>query len=91
MYRYNSYWDTWNRVLCQNHPKGPFVEITLTPIPSYESTWEDIKKISIRFHGTVPNKKDKFTEELPAEVRAEMEKHLGVDLVNRLLTEDFLS
>lgn len=93
MYYYSSYWGTWSRVLSNNHPKGPFVEVNLTPIPCcHSSGWEnDVAPIRIRFHGTAREEGDKVTDRLPESIYAQMVEKLGAELVNRLLEEDFLS
>jgi hypothetical protein len=92
-YHFCSYWGTWSRRLSENHPIGPFVEVNLTPIPnSYSSTWQsDVAPIRIRAHGTASAKRDINTDTLPDDVRAAMIKNLGLQLTERLLTEDFLS
>lgn len=93
MFVYSSYWGTWSRVLSTNHPNGPFVEVNLTPIPNcYSSGWKnDVAPIRIRIHGTARGPNDKVTKELPEKIYEQMVKHLGAELANRLLVEDFLS
>lgn len=89
MFHYSSYWHTWSRVLSTSHPRGPFVEVNLTPI---NRDWENhVAPVRIRFHGTPPSDRDIVNDALPPEVRASMVHHLGEELTDRLLTEDFLS
>lgn len=87
MFHFSSYWQSWSRVLSENHPHGPFVEVNLTPNLKWD---EDVKPIRIRFHGTARGENDKVVAELPVEIRDLMAGNLGEDLTNRLLTEDFL-
>jgi hypothetical protein len=93
---YSNYWHTWSRLLSDNHPDGPFVEVDLTPTNSHHDSskkeWaEKIASIHIRKHGTSKSEKDERVAELPSEVKAIMVSRLGAELTERLLTEDFLS
>lgn len=92
-FHYCSYWRTWSRVLSTNHPQGPYVEVNLTPIPNcHESTWQDdVAPVRIRAHGTDRKPGDKDTHTLPPMIKRQMMRALGPDLVDRLLSEDFLS
>ena len=91
MFYFCSYWQRWSRVLTPNHSSGSFIEVNLTPLPNNSSsTWEnDVAPIRIRKHFTAYYPGDKFTPELPPEVRAEMVENIGEVLTARLLTEDF--
>ncbi len=94
MFHYSAYWHCWSRVLSTSHPKGPFVEVNLTALGGDMSdrSWaQQVKPIRIRFHGTARERNDQQTETLPPEVLRIMVQKLGEELVNRLLTEDFLS
>ncbi len=93
MFYFCSYWQSWSRVLSSDHPKGPFIEVNLTPSGSYSSTWEDrVAPIRIRAHGTARDpERDKVVDQLPEEVVQAMTRELGAELTERLLTEDFLS
>jgi len=88
----SSYWGSWSRVLSDRHPQGPFVEVNLTPIPCCgSSTWkEDVAPVRIRLHGTARDRRDVLTDVLPDTVRAAMVQHLGEEMTERLLMEDFL-
>ena len=96
---YSSYWGVWSRVLAVNHNMSPefgfgdFVEVNLQPINSW--TWpgelERVKSINIRVHGTTRDRKDRNEYECPEHVRTGMLEHLGAELTERLLTEDFYS
>ena len=96
MFHYSGYWGSWSRVLCEDHPQGPFIEVNLTPIPNcYDSTWGNhVAPIRIRAHGTARDYRkfggDKKTDQLPEEVKQAMVLNLGAELTERLLTEDFL-
>ena len=92
MFVYSKYWGSWSRVLSTRHPKGPYVEVNLTPIAGWHSSsWEtDVVPIRIRFHGT-RYEKGEICKTLLEEVKEIMIVNLGEDLTNRLLTEDFLS
>ncbi len=90
---YCSYWGTWSRVLSHSYRAfgyGPYVEVDLTPILNSYQTWDHVKRINIRAHGTTMGKNDKITSELPSEVKQKMIENLGAELTERLLTEDFL-
>ena len=101
-YHFCSYWNTWSRRLSENNPHGPIIEVNLTPL-SYgcpvsrcretnNTPWAcDVAPIHIRAHGTASAKRDINTDTLPDDVRAAMIKNLGLQLTERLLTEDFLS
>lgn len=98
MFHYSGYWGSWSRVLSTDHPRGPFVEVNLTPIPgNISSTWDNhVRPIRIRFHGTARDHSgmpmsDKDVAELPKEIEQAMRRNLGDALTDRLLTEDFLS
>lgn len=90
MFRYCGYWHSWTRVLSENHPKGPCIEVNLTPIPNcYSSTWaNDVAPIRIRAKGLSSG--DKMADQLPEDVKRAMVRNLGAELTERLLTEDFL-
>lgn len=87
MFVYCEYWRTWSRLL--GWYNGAYVEVNLTPINSDPRNWKiDVEPIRIRIHRT---KIDKLSYTIPEEVVNKMEEHLGCDLTDRLLTEDFLS
>lgn len=92
-FHYSSYWARWSRVLADNHPKGPFVEVNLT-VPGLFSAapeeWKRNGQIIIRKHGTARDLNDKQTNELPEIALLQMELKLGKVLTHRLLTDDFL-
>lgn len=87
--RWCSYWRTYSRILtyCCKEYGGMQVEVDLTGVRG----WDEVAQIHIRAHGTARGAGDLGMTVLPLEVRAEMEKNLGVEKVNRLLTEDFLA
>lgn len=89
MFRYCAYWRTWSRVI--EFAKYRIVEVNLTPMPNvFGSTWEkDVAPIVIRKHLTL-NRDDKVYANLPADIIRQMLENLGDEIVNRLLTEDFL-
>jgi len=99
MFHFSGYWQTWSRVLSENHPQGPFVEVNLTPIPCsyiHAYTWKkEIAPIRIRAHctpryyGALGGNKRAYV--LPENVKLEMIQNLGKEITERLLTEDFLS
>ena len=94
MFHYSSYWGTWSRVLSTSDPNGPFVEVNLTPTNGWNRGYsfeDDVSRIRIRFHGTVRDRNDKVVPVLPDYVKEGMIKHLGAELTERLLTEDFYS
>jgi len=87
-YVYSNYWRTWSRVL--EYKDGQFVEVNLTAInPNDSYEWERNSKIIIRKHRTKQND-GIFRDFLPAKVVAELEFHMGEEVVNRLMYEDFL-
>lgn len=94
-FHYSSYWCSWSRVISTSCPKGPYVEVDLTPIPSHRDTeakeWERIGNVWIRVHGTAPKRTDKNSDILPYDVMRKMEINIGQEKMQRLLTEDFLS
>jgi hypothetical protein len=81
----------WSRVL--NNDEGETIEVNLTPIPCcFDSSWEkDVKPIRIRRHRTMLGQNDQMVKELPEKILAIMKENLGEELVNRLLSEDFLT
>lgn len=83
---YSSYWHTWSRVL-QTFKVGA-IEINLTE--NMPSEWKRVKRENIRKHSTARDRSDKFANELPADVIAEMKQQLGDELTERLLTFDYL-
>lgn len=98
-----SYWGTYSRVLSlpDENARGSFIELDLTPINGFggddndeyiKGIWRrEISSIQIRAHGTMRDKRDEDMKELPPHVFAKMVLHLGEELVNRLLSEDFMS
>ncbi len=88
MFVYSDYWRTWSRLL--GWYNGAYVEVNLTPVNSYHPrSWKiDVEPIRIRIHRTEGGK---LSYTIPEEVIEKMEEHLGHDLTDRLLTEDFLS
>jgi len=89
-YSYSKYWKTWSRVL--KFDGSWSIEVNLTPINSswqYADWDEEVKPIIIRRH--LPPQHFKVVEELPTEIKEMMVEKLGEELVQRLLTEDFLS
>jgi hypothetical protein len=91
VFHFSSYWGTWSRVL--SYDGTWMVEVNLTPIGcAHSSTWaSDVAPVRVRQHCTVVDNRDILTNALPDDVRADMIKNLGVELVNRLLCEDILS
>jgi hypothetical protein len=90
-FRFSGYWRTWARVLAVDHPQGQFIEVSLTPINSW--AWDsDVRLIRILVHCTplCRSRGDLFLLELPPAVRSSMVHNLGLELTQRLLTEDFL-
>tara|TARA_Y100000310_G_C20505540_1_gene726229 strand:+ start:454 stop:885 length:432 start_codon:yes stop_codon:yes gene_type:complete len=91
-YSYSKYWKTWSRVL--KFDGSTSVEVNLTPINSSwpDADWdEEVRPIIIRYHAsTSPAQGFKVVEELPTEIKEMMVEKLGEELVQRLLTEDFL-
>jgi hypothetical protein len=84
MFRWNSYWGNWSRVLFSG---DWFVEISLTPVRD----WEEIGQEKIRVHGTLPGKKDRTVNTLPEAILLEMKKNLSAEVVDRLTTYDYMS
>ena len=93
--RYCGYWHNYSRILTHSCVEcgGMQVEVNLTPIPCcHSSSWAtDVAPIRIRAHCTARGSGDLGMTILPEKIRAEMVKNLGAELVERLLTEDFLS
>lgn len=90
-YHFSSYWGTWSRVLSDTDPRGPIVEVNLTPLGYSQGNWDaEVRPVRIRFHCTPSGDRDIHTDELPDNVHRMMIAALGEELVERLLTEDFL-
>jgi hypothetical protein len=97
-FSYSSYWGTWNRTLVSPtiHPslfsRYHFIEVNLTPINRAHpgANWEEVRHIIFRTHGTPREKRDKEVSSVPKYVREDMVKHLGEELTERLISEDWL-
>lgn len=88
-YKYCAYWGTWDRIL--DYKDGTFVEVNLTAInPTSSINWERNETIIIRRHATRPSDRDIFTNFLGSDVVKLMEHWMPTDIVDRLITEDFL-
>jgi len=89
---FSGYWGKWSRGLAVAHPVGRYIEVNLTPKNDWGWSY-DVIKIRIRAHSTPldPAKGDIFVMDLPPSIRTLMTAHLGAELTNRLLTEDFVS
>jgi hypothetical protein len=84
MFYFQGKYCNWWRVLPH---ESKHLAVELTPINGFE--WDEIARIRIRefpdFMGGLN------VAELPPDVRRQMARHLGAELVDRLLSEDFLS
>jgi hypothetical protein len=101
-YHYCSYWRTWSRILREPAfvggvlPRGvgPFVEVNLTPIHSFEHDhggWEfEVKCIRVRSHGTARSHGDKDVDCLPEEVQIKMRESMPFALYAFLTEADIL-
>lgn len=90
-FKYNSYWGTWNRCFGLDNGNN-FIELNLTPVNGFRhGKIDEIRGEVFRAHGTYPDRKDIETDELPAEVVAEMKQFLGDELVEKLLNHDYLA
>lgn len=84
----------WSRVLAMANDgiSSVFLEVSLTTPNRWDTEgWDSVRRINLCLHctsraGEDPNRE---TDELPDETRTLMEEHLGPDLTQRLLTEDF--
>lgn len=97
---YSSYWGTYSRTLVSARlgiqPElgriYTSVELDLTPINSYDvSNWSPLKELLFRIHCTTPDRSDQDLESVPENVLAKMVEMYGNTIVDRMLTEDFLS
>lgn len=85
---YSGYWRTWSRIL--DYKDDCFVEVDLTPVnPTVASEWNKVAQINIRRHRTNPLN-NRFANTLDSEVLGLMSKWLSLDVIERLLHEDFL-
>lgn len=95
MYVYSGYWRTWSRILGRRPNRiRVVVELNLTPINAHngQHLWDkNVAPIVLRAHSTPKQPDDKIVDELPVDVLIDMRAHLPESLVQRLLTEDFLS
>jgi hypothetical protein len=89
MYHFSGYWRTWSRVL--GIKDGDIIELNLNPIPCSTRTWaNDVAPIIIRRHCTASGRADRWTPELPGEVREAMVEHLGEDQTRSLLEANYM-
>lgn len=92
VFKYCSYWGTWNRVLAIVDFYSVF-EMSLTPINANwgADVWNKTKQELIRFHCTTPDKEDKAVDQLPDVVVESMVNHYGNDIAQRMISHDYLS
>jgi hypothetical protein len=99
--RYDSYWQTWDRVLHIDNNGVQIVEFSLTPInPTKRDSWvEQVFPIMIRAHRTALRPTDRLFRSVVKnkhstvfqEVKRTMLREVPIELVHRMLNEDFLS
>lgn len=77
-YVWSWYWRSWDRVLAVDGREVKVV--TVTPV---NGNWREVGEI--RTHATPLERRDVVVDELPAEVEAEVVKHLGEDRAKQLL------
>lgn len=88
---YSSYWGTYSRILCEKYDGWQTVELDLTPInPSWDNSWINIPKFSIRFHCTARTDRDTISSRLPKHWFDELGKRVGKDKRHALLTQDIM-
>lgn len=101
-FHFSNYWGHWSRTLVSPNIRPElmnngsvgfeYIELNLTAINGERGDWEtEVEPIVFRSHCTIPNYKDKDTEELPADVLDMMKAKLGEELTETLLNDDFLS
>ena len=75
---YSDYWGKWSLIL---YVDGAFVtEMDVTPInPQFDGSWCGMR--DRRTHCTALGKRDKLTDELPADVREKVRSRLGGDFL----------
>jgi hypothetical protein len=100
--KWDDYWRTWNRVLFIEK-NGPYwVELNLTPInPHMMDSWRDqIEPLKIRLHLTALDPvRDRIYRHVQKnkhsivfqEVRKAMLRRVGMELVHRMLFDEFLT
>lgn len=87
VYHFGGFGRLWNRVIYRE--KGNTIEFSLQPLNSWG--WdEDVKPIRFRYHCTAPDKDDGDYASLPDFTRDEIAEVVGIELANRMLTENFL-
>lgn len=101
--KYSGYWRTWSRVLFVDYAKGEWVEVNLTPInPTVRRSWpEQVFGLVIRHHrtGYDPRQGDRLFRHVVKnrhsvvyqELKGLMLPNVPIEIVHRLLNEDFLS
>lgn len=90
MFHYSYYWKTWSRIL--KIEDFNICELNITPVNGFHDwTLDKVQLEVIRIHGTARDEKDKECETLPDDVLNELKKHLDPDLIQRLLTHDYLA
>ena len=90
MFHKSYYWGTWSRIL--KIEDFNICELNITPINGFhQGRIDEVRLEAIRIHGTARDKKDITCEKLPDDVLNELKKHLDHDLVERLLTHDYLA
>jgi len=86
VFHYSRYWGTWSRVLTP-YSDSPVVELNLTPINSWAN---EVEPIIFRSHRTSLDQRDQLREELPTEVKFSIIQQIGIDLLTRLVSTDWL-
>lgn len=100
---YSGYWRTWSRVLHIDQDGPLMVEVNLTPVnPTMNKSWvEQVFPLMIRAHTTArnPDGGDRLYRYVMKnkqsivyqEVKKAMLRYCAIELVHRLICDDFLS
>lgn len=98
--KYSGYWKTWNRVLYMDREEVHFVEMNLTPVnPGEQRSWvNQVYPLLVRVHSTRMQSGDRLyrsvvknkTSVVYNELKKAMMGHVAIELMFRLLSEDFI-
>lgn len=94
IYVFSAYWRNWSRrVMAEIRAAGAlsvvrWLEVSLTPISSTPTEWDEIGKMRLRFHGTPLGHGDRISAALPSAVKSMMLSHLEPEVVAFMLQGD---